>query len=69
MAGNPMDLPEDQRWWYCLKHDRVEKGAGCPNKFRLGPYADEASAAGALHTVAERNEAWEASDDPWEQDR
>lgn len=49
---------EDQ-WWYCLRHSRAEQGAGCPNKYRLGPYPDEESAVEALRTVAERNEAWD----------
>ncbi|GAA1114173.1 hypothetical protein [Nocardiopsis composta] len=63
MPANPMDLPDDQRWWYCLKHDAPEKGPGCPDKYRLGPYADEDSAVRALQTVAERNEAWDDGED------
>ncbi|MDA8368551.1 MAG: hypothetical protein M0026_01600 [Nocardiopsaceae bacterium] len=53
----------DRRWWYCLRHNKPEQGPGCPRKYRLGPYPDEASAAGALHTVAERNEAWDEQDE------
>ncbi|MCY9784843.1 hypothetical protein KIK06_13180 [Nocardiopsis sp. EMB25] len=50
-------------WWYCLKHMRVEQGAGCPNRERMGPYEDEATAARALSIAAERNEEWEAEED------
>lgn len=50
-------------WWYCLKHDRVEHGAGCPNNARMGPYPDEPSAANALRTAAERNEVWDAENE------
>jgi hypothetical protein len=50
-------------WYFCLKHMRVEPEVGCPNKLRLGPYPTEEDAANALHTVAERNKAWDAQDD------
>lgn len=56
------DIPQD-KWWYCLKHKRVEHGAGCPNKMRLGPYPDEATAQRALSIAAERNEEWDVSDE------
>lgn len=54
---------QDDNWWYCLKHDRVEHGAGCPNKQRMGPYPDEATAANALNIAARRNEQWEEQED------
>lgn len=54
-------------YWYCLTHHRVEGDEGCPNKDRLGPYDDEASAARALQTAAERTEAWD--EDPRWNDR
>lgn len=58
-----MDERSDQdRWWYCLVHQRVEHGAGCPNKKRMGPYDSEAAASNALTTAAERNSAWEEQD-------
>ena len=49
---------EDDAWWFCLKHQRVEHGVGCPGKDRMGPYASEAEAAHALEKARERNEAW-----------
>lgn len=49
-------------WWFCLKHMKVEHGAGCPDKDRMGPYATEAEAARALETARERNEAWRNQD-------
>ncbi|WP_067970933.1 hypothetical protein [Nocardiopsis trehalosi] len=52
----------DRRWWYCLRHNTPEQGPGCPDKYRLGPYPDRETAAEALHTVAERNEAWDEQD-------
>ncbi|GHC91564.1 hypothetical protein GCM10007079_39000 [Nocardiopsis terrae] len=54
---------QDDGWWYCLRHSRVEHGAGCPNSQRLGPYPDEATAARALGIAAERNEAWEEQEE------
>ena len=54
-------------WWYCLTHKTVEPNDGCPNKNRLGPYPDEATAGRALEIVRERNEQWDAEDQEWEQ--
>ncbi len=51
-----------QRWWYCLKHRRVEPDAGCAAKDRLGPYSSPEEAARALETVRRRNEEWDAQD-------
>ncbi|GAA1748123.1 MULTISPECIES: hypothetical protein [Streptomonospora] len=53
---------EDRQWWYCLRHSKPEQGPGCPGKYRLGPYPDEATAAAALNIVAERNESWDEQD-------
>ncbi len=55
-------MDDDRRWWYCLKHNRVEQGPGCPDKDRLGPYRTEQEAARALETVRRRNEEWDAAD-------
>lgn len=52
-----------QRWYFCLKHQRVEPEDGCPAKDRLGPYASQDEAAHALQTVQRRNEEWDAADD------
>lgn len=52
----------DQRWWYCLRHKGPEKGPGCPNKDRMGPYPNEEAAQAAMATVAERNQAWDEED-------
>ncbi|WP_395111374.1 hypothetical protein [Actinomadura sp. SCN-SB] len=54
---------DDGDWWFCLKHMKVEHGAGCPNKDRMGPYDSESAAANALETARRRNEAWRAQDD------
>ncbi len=56
------DTQLDDKWWYCLKHKRVEHGPGCPNKVRMGPYPDEATAASALTIAAQRNEEWDVAD-------
>lgn len=55
------DTPQDQ-WWYCLKHERVEQGPGCPNRMRMGPYPDHDTAASAMSIAARRNEEWDAAD-------
>ena len=52
----------DDRWWFCLKHSRVEHGPGCPDKDRLCPYPTRAAAEHALETVRQRNEEWDSRD-------
>ena len=49
-------------WWWCLRHSRVERGPGCPNKERLGPYATEHEAATVLERTAARTAAEDARD-------
>jgi hypothetical protein len=54
---------DDAQWWFCLTHMRVEEGAGCPNKDRMGPYASQDEAAHALERARQRNEAWRKQDE------
>jgi hypothetical protein len=56
-------MSDDDDWWYCLTHNTVEHGAGCPGKDRLGPYATKEEAENALELVRERNQEWDAADD------
>jgi hypothetical protein len=51
-----------KHWWFCLKHHEVEPDAGCPGKWRLGPFATRDEAANALQNAQRRNEEWEAQD-------
>lgn len=55
---------EQQRWWFCLRHERVEPDEGCANTVRLGPYPTREEAARARETAALRTEAWE-NDPRW----
>lgn len=48
------------KWYYCLKHHRVEPWDGCKAADRLGPYESPETAARALELVRERNQAWES---------
>lgn len=48
-----------EQWWFCLRHQAVEKGSGCPNADRMGPYNTSQEAATALSRAAERNEQWD----------
>jgi hypothetical protein len=54
---------EPGKWWYCLKHHRVEDdNTDCAGKDLLGPYPTREAAAAALETVKRRNEEWDAKD-------
>ncbi len=56
----------NDRWYYCVEHDRVEPEVGCPVKNRLGPYDSRAAAEEALEKVKARNAHWKAEDERWE---
>jgi hypothetical protein len=55
-------MNDEHRWWFCLKHNRVEPEAGCPGKDRLGPYRTREEASHALETAKRRTEEWDAAD-------
>ena len=55
-------MSTEQRWWYGLKHHRVEPDEGCANKDRLGPYNTRQEAEHALETVRRRNQEWDKAD-------
>jgi len=54
-------------FWWCLQHARVEGSStddsGCANMDRLGPYATEQEAAGALERARARTAAQDARDE------
>ena len=57
--ARPTATGDDMSWYYCLVHQKVEPEEGCPNAERLGPFATEEQAAGALDLARERNEAFD----------
>jgi hypothetical protein len=56
---------DDEQWFYCLKHRKVEPREGCRAADRLGPYPDEETAARALEIARERTEAADQADREW----
>jgi len=58
---------DDDKWYYCLKHQTVEQGQGCAGTERLGPYATREEAEKAIGTAAERTEEWD-NDPRWKDD-
>lgn len=55
----------DQRWYWCLRHERTERAGDCRAEDRLGPYATEADARAWRERVERRNDRWEDDDDRW----
>lgn len=55
-------------WHYCLRHNTVERGVGCRAADRLGPYATEAEARGALEIARHRTETEDDADRRWDDD-
>ena len=63
MSGRLPGHCSRMEWYWCLIHNRVERGKGCPNMSRLGPYATEEEAASALDRAAARTAAQDAADE------
>lgn len=55
-------------WYFCLKHQEVEAGAGCRSAERLGPYADRESAAQALEIARQRTATADEADRRWDEE-
>lgn len=58
-----MTSPMAERWYFCLRHRRAEKGRKCWFADRMGPYPDKETAERALRIVAERNAAADEQDE------
>lgn len=56
----------DERWYWCLEHDRAEQGRVCRAASRMGPYESAEEAARWKERVEERNDAWDDEDEEWE---
>jgi hypothetical protein len=56
-----------ERWYWCLRHKRVEPFDGCRSTTRLGPYATPEEAADYAEKVDERNRRWDAEDERWQE--
>ena len=61
-----MGSMDSDAFYFCLKHETVEKGAGCKALDRMGPYPTAAAAAGWKSQVEERNAAWKEEDERWD---
>ncbi|MEY9844737.1 hypothetical protein ABH940_001806 [Streptacidiphilus sp. BW17] len=57
-------LGTPEPWYWCLRHNRVEQGRQCPERFLLGPFPTAEAASHALESVDEHNKAWDAQDQP-----
>ena len=55
-------------YYWCLTHGQVEEGATCRAINRLGPYESREAALAWRDRVEDRNEAWQAEDERWEDD-
>jgi glycerol-3-phosphate dehydrogenase len=60
------DSGSGARYFWCLRHHRVETDADvCAARYVLGPYASVSDAEHAMEKVQQRNEAWDAEDARW----
>jgi len=59
----------DTRYYWCLRHQRVETDTGaCAAQYRLGPYDSAQDAENALSLVRRRNQEWDDEDARWSGD-
>jgi hypothetical protein len=52
-------------FWFCLDHHRVERFEDCDSHNRMGPYSTFGDAEQAIQTHDERERAWDAEDERW----
>lgn len=50
-------------WYYCFKHQKVERHDECDEMDRMGPYPTPEAAANWREIVAERNREWGEDDE------
>ncbi len=50
-------------WYYCFKHDKVERREDCMQGDRMGPYPTAEDASNWRKRVDERNEEWGDDED------
>ena len=51
------------KWWFCLIHQVVEEGAGCPDQSRLGPFENREQAQSVLARMHKRDEDADPDED------
>ncbi len=56
----------DEGWYFNVRTRKVEHHDRSPGSDLLGPYPDEATAAGALEIARARTEKADAEDEAWE---
>jgi hypothetical protein len=49
-------------WYYCFKHQKVERVGDCSEMDRMGPYPTREDAENWRARVAERNKEWDEDD-------
>jgi hypothetical protein len=59
---------DPNQWYFCLKHQEVEAGAGCRAADRLGPYPDRETASQALEVARQRTESADEADRRWDEE-
>jgi hypothetical protein len=64
MTDAPRHLGDAQgEWYYCFKHQKVERRDECNEMDRMGPYTSEEDARNWRAIVAERNREWDEDDE------
>lgn len=64
MTDAPTDLGDAHgEWYYCFKHQTVERRGECVEMDRMGPYPTADDARNWRARVAERNEQWDEDDE------
>ena len=56
----------EEKWYWCMKHQRAEQEPDVPANDFLGPYASEDDARNWKALAEARDEAWKKQDEAWE---
>lgn len=60
-------MVDSEQFYWCRKHDRVERGGEtCSGRQLLGPYPSADAARNWKQRHEAREERWEAQDEAWE---
>lgn len=57
---------QEQQFFWCTRHHRVEQADRCSANVLMGPYPTADEAARYAETAKQREDTWEAEDERWE---
>lgn len=57
---------ESAKFYWCIRHQRVESEERCGSELLMGPYDSADAAQRYAETAKDREDSWKAEDERWE---